>query len=306
MISTEFRHWQTVALSSEVPAGKPVPVVCGDRDFVLFRDADGTCRALADRCAHRRARLSDGRLTAQYLVECPYHGWRYSGESGACIAIPNLRSDEKIPKNYRVQAFETLERDGFIQILLGAGNGAAAPRRLDLPDMGREWQGEQYFAYPEELFMPTLVDCPSSLLALSGIEILDDHPFGNPTVNGDEIAIEYAAVKKRRTRRPPKHVPQDYAYTLQISASRFTARAALYANGDTQLQAAALIIAVPSGQRLTRVMWRGSGRADAETQITIECRNQVNPVPIRASNTFVSRTWAGTLTPLAGEAASGG
>jgi phenylpropionate dioxygenase-like ring-hydroxylating dioxygenase large terminal subunit len=141
---------------------------------VLFRDAGGVCRALADRCAHRRAPLSRGRVTQQCFIECPYHGWRYDGATGACIAIPNLRPDEKIPKNYRVSVYETWERDGFIQILLGQGDARAEAGSVEVPNLGRQWQGERFLAYPEELFIDTLVDCPSSILSITGVQILDD------------------------------------------------------------------------------------------------------------------------------------
>src|SRR5271156_3893837 len=138
MISTAPRHWRTATLSSQVPAGKPVRVVCGHHDLVMFRDADGVCRALTDRCAHRRAPLSQGRLTERFLVECPYHGWQYDG-AGACIAIPNLRPEERIPKTYRVQSFETAERDGFVQVLFGLGHSAVAANNVELPNLDRQW-----------------------------------------------------------------------------------------------------------------------------------------------------------------------
>jgi len=294
MISNDSRHWRTVAFSSDVPPGKPIRTVCGNHDFVLFRDAQGHCRALTDRCAHRRAPLSGGRLTPQFLVECPYHGWRYDG-TGACVAIPNLRPEERIPRNYRVQSYETFERDGFIQLLLGVGDGDAEPNHLALPSQDRQWQGERYLAYPEGLFMETLVDCPSSILSIAGIQILDDHPFGDPVVSGDQVTIEFAAVKSRRTRRPPKHVAADFAYTLQVCASKTMARIALHANASARPCATALIVAVPAGQRVTRALWRGSAPENSGAQLSIECRGHVDPIPVRASNNYVSQSWAGTL-----------
>src|ERR1700722_19546043 len=178
MSSRDPRQWRMVALSSQVATGRPVGIVCGAADLVLFRDVQGVCRALADRCAHRRARLSDGRVTAQFLVECPYHGWRYDGSSGACVGIPNLRADEAIPKNYRVCAYQAVERDGFILVLLDGDEANAQPEHVELPKLDDAWEGEQLLGYPEEFFMDTLVDCPSSVLAVSGVQILDGHPFG--------------------------------------------------------------------------------------------------------------------------------
>jgi nitrite reductase/ring-hydroxylating ferredoxin subunit len=283
-----------VSLSSAVPAGVPVRVVHGNDEFVLFREADGHCRALVDRCAHRRAALSGGRITEQFVLECPYHGWRYDGASGACIAIPNLRPDEKIPKNYRVQSFETSERDGFIQLLLGSDDSAAEPLDMALPNLDRQWEGERYLAYSQALFMETLVDCPSALLKIHGLQIQDDHPIGDPVVTPNRVSIEYAMSKARKVSRLPKRVVADYPYTLNISASRSAARVTLNDNDTATLCATALLVAVPIGARLTRALWRGAAIESLISSLTIECREHIDPGPVRASNNVVSRIWART------------
>jgi nitrite reductase/ring-hydroxylating ferredoxin subunit len=262
-----------------VPTGKPVRIIHGDVDYVLFRDAGGICRALIDRCAHRRAALSGGRITDQFVLECPYHGWRYEGTTGACVAIPNLRADEKIPNNYRVQPFGTLERDGFIQLSLGAGENPDEPNDVSIPNLERHWEGSSYLAYPEPLFMDTLVDCPSSLVSISGIRILDDHALGDPAFTAELVSIEYAAVKSRRTSRAPKQVVADFPFTVRIDATKSAARVAVYCSATAQLCALALVIAVPTGERLTRALWRGAETKNSAGSMTIECRAHVDPAP---------------------------
>jgi nitrite reductase/ring-hydroxylating ferredoxin subunit len=296
MASNESAYWRTIAFSSHVPPGKPVRVVCGDGDFVLFRDASGVCRALRDRCAHRRAPLSGGRLTKECFVECPYHGWRYDG-TGACVTIPNLRPDEKIPKNYRVQAFDTFERDGFIQLLPEAGESTAEPNDVRVANLGRQWQGEALLAYPEPLFVETLIDCPSSILSIPRIQILDDRPFGDPAVVGDRVMVEYAAIALRRTRRPLKQVAADFAYSVRICASKGIVRIEVRSNTTAQLLAIAIIVAVPLGRRVTRVMWRGSAPAVSGAPLTVGIRDYIDATPICASNNFASRIRAEALRP---------
>jgi len=289
----DTRGWQPVALSSQVPEGKPVRVACAHEDLVLFRDAAGTCRALADRCAHRRAPLSQGRLTEDFLIECPYHGWRYSA-SGACAAIPNLRADEAIPKNYRVRSYDTAERDGFVQVLFGEAGTTSHPLDTELPDLGRQWQGERLLAYPDEWLMDTLVDCPSALVSIEGIEILDDHPFGDPAVRGGQLSVEYAGAKARRTPHPRKTQAADFAYTIRISASRTIAQISLFANGDARLLATALLVGVGGGRRITRALWRGSGLPDSHREITV--RPHVHAHAVGASRNFASQCWSGATS----------
>ena len=45
----------------------------------LFRKADGSVAALADRCAHRFAPLHMGKVVAGDRVQCAYHGLEFDG-----------------------------------------------------------------------------------------------------------------------------------------------------------------------------------------------------------------------------------
>ena len=42
---------------------------------------------LKDRCLHRNAVLSEGRLKDDCLI-CPYHGWTFD-ENGKCVNVPS-------------------------------------------------------------------------------------------------------------------------------------------------------------------------------------------------------------------------
>ncbi|MGH7899201.1 MAG: Rieske 2Fe-2S domain-containing protein [Candidatus Binatia bacterium] len=114
--------WRPVSSSADV-GGKPLPVRVGDEPVVLFRDGAGVVRALEDRCPHRRAPLSLGRVTEEGTLQCGYHGWCWDGASGLCARIPNLRSDERVPPGFVVRAYATEERDGEVFVRVD-GNGA--------------------------------------------------------------------------------------------------------------------------------------------------------------------------------------
>lgn len=79
--------WYVLGRSAEL-GSKPVSRELFDTPIVLFRDANGTARALLDRCAHRNVPLSLGRCEAGQ-IECAYHGWRFDGE-GQCRSVPGL------------------------------------------------------------------------------------------------------------------------------------------------------------------------------------------------------------------------
>ena len=81
----EKNQWHPVALASDVVAS-PVGVRLLGEDLVLWRDAQGVAKAFVDRCPHRGARFSLGRVNEGNL-ECPYHGWQFS-TTGQCVKVP--------------------------------------------------------------------------------------------------------------------------------------------------------------------------------------------------------------------------
>ncbi|MEB5510942.1 Rieske 2Fe-2S domain-containing protein, partial [Burkholderia pseudomallei] len=113
-LSDSTARWLPLALSEQVSGKAPLAVMCMGQAIVLFRDAAGAVRAMEDRCAHRRAPLSLGRVTPEGRLQCGYHGWTYDGASGTCVAIPNLSPHERVPAHYAARAYETLERDGYV------------------------------------------------------------------------------------------------------------------------------------------------------------------------------------------------
>jgi phenylpropionate dioxygenase-like ring-hydroxylating dioxygenase large terminal subunit len=87
-VSHPERYWWPLATVEELDAGKPLARSLHGKPLVLFRDAAGQPAVLHDRCPHRHAPLSNGRVR-QGEVECPYHGWRF-GADGCCTAVPGM------------------------------------------------------------------------------------------------------------------------------------------------------------------------------------------------------------------------
>jgi len=109
-----LRHgWHPVALSTEV-GDEPVAVRLLGENWVIAR-LDHTLAAFADRCPHRLAPLSAGRVEAEELV-CGYHGWRFVA-SGECTAVPALGPGMPAPRRARaVPAWGAAERHGLVWI----------------------------------------------------------------------------------------------------------------------------------------------------------------------------------------------
>ena len=76
--------WYLAAWNGEIGDKPLARTLLGER-IVLFRGTGGAIAALEDRCCHRRAPLSKGRVIGDRL-QCGYHGFTFDA-SGACVAI---------------------------------------------------------------------------------------------------------------------------------------------------------------------------------------------------------------------------
>jgi len=119
-------RWYLILSPSEVPSGKPVRHRRFGRDLVFWRDANGQVCAADDRCPHRSAALSVGRVENGEIA-CPYHGFRF-GSEGQCTAIP-AHPEMKVPKAMSLGMLVVREAHDFIW----AWNGAPEDATGEIP-----------------------------------------------------------------------------------------------------------------------------------------------------------------------------
>lgn len=111
-----LRHcWQPVARIQDLKDGPQRAVVLGEA-LAVFLTESGKPAVIADRCAHRGASLSMGKVAGD-SVQCPYHGWEW-GEDGACARIPSLPDQSQIPPRARIPAFPAREQWGLVWTVL--------------------------------------------------------------------------------------------------------------------------------------------------------------------------------------------
>jgi len=93
--------WHPIAYVQDLDKDQLTTFTLMARDLVIWWDYNAnTWRVFDDQCPHRLARLSEGRIDEDGLLECPYHGWAFSG-SGDCERIPqqvNGRTAEASPR----------------------------------------------------------------------------------------------------------------------------------------------------------------------------------------------------------------
>lgn len=129
--------WYMAAWDYELNDSKLLArMLLGER-VVLYRGESGTVAALNNRCPHRGALLSEGRLEGE-SVRCMYHGIKFE-RSGKCLQIPG---QDMIPPKLRVRNYPTVERDHIIWIWMGDPAQADPATIPALPYMSDpEWKG---------------------------------------------------------------------------------------------------------------------------------------------------------------------
>ena len=106
--------WYVAGWAHELDESSMLSRTIANDQIVIFRREDGSLGALEDRCCHRQAPLSLGRIEGNCL-RCMYHGLLFDG-SGACVEVPG-RDD--VPAKLRVPAYTAREVRDLIWIWLG-------------------------------------------------------------------------------------------------------------------------------------------------------------------------------------------
>lgn len=154
-----FLHncWYVIAWPHEVTADRLLARKICNISVVLFRRKDGNPAALRDRCWHRYAPLSMGRLENDTII-CGYHGLTFNG-NGKCVHMPN---QERIPDSVCVRSYPVLEKHGFIWIWMGE---IARMDESIVPDLhwnkDPDWRGKGGLLYLQcdyRLLMDNLMD----------------------------------------------------------------------------------------------------------------------------------------------------
>ncbi|GBG89787.1 hypothetical protein CBR_g49638 [Chara braunii] len=115
----------------------------------------GTWRAFLDRCPHRLAPLSEGRIDEQGRLQCSYHGWSFSGD-GTCKNVPQDGPEQRVTRSPRACAITVPTRVAHGVVFLWpdeSAQGAELAARSPLPlDPGAALPGSvRLYLYVREL-----------------------------------------------------------------------------------------------------------------------------------------------------------
>jgi len=80
--------WVAAGQIADIPPICGRRVIAGDEDIAVFC-VEGQVLAIENRCPHKGGSLSEG-ITAEGIVTCPLHHWRFDLRSGQCPERPKV------------------------------------------------------------------------------------------------------------------------------------------------------------------------------------------------------------------------
>ena len=154
----EKQLWHPVVASSQV-RDAPLGVQLLGEAVVLWRElghegAPGVVHAWVDRCPHRGAKLSLGRVLHHLhgaRLECPYHGWQFAGDAAAeqagsacarCVHVPAAPGFVP-PAGHAATPFEACEAFGLVWVRLMKPEAGLPSTLAELPVLA-PWQDSEW------------------------------------------------------------------------------------------------------------------------------------------------------------------
>jgi 5,5'-dehydrodivanillate O-demethylase len=121
------RYWHPVAIAADLTPESPTKFVriLGE-DLVLFQTPKGEVGLLHDRCAHRGASLSYGRVEERGIA-CAYHGWLYDIK-GNCLDTPAEPAESKFCLTVKQKAYPVQKLAGLYWTYMGPQPAPEIPK----------------------------------------------------------------------------------------------------------------------------------------------------------------------------------
>jgi vanillate O-demethylase monooxygenase subunit len=202
LVPTLKNIWWMAMWSQDLAVGQMISRRIMDEPLVFYRTEDGKPAALLDRCPHRWAPLSRGKLLPGDILQCPYHGLQFD-QHGICVRNPH--PNYKIPPAMRVRSYPLAEKHSAIWIWMGT----AEPDESLIPDF--RWldpDAPNPIDRRNYLLMPCAWDLMvDNLLDTSHVAFLHDGNLGNSEMVDADTIVEQHGERSLTVKRDFIDIP---------------------------------------------------------------------------------------------------
>jgi phenylpropionate dioxygenase-like ring-hydroxylating dioxygenase large terminal subunit len=204
--------WYVAGWASELTREKPLGRVFLNEPVVLYRTEKGDAVALEDRCCHRLAPLSMGRIEGDQL-RCMYHGLRFD-PSGACTEIPG---QDRIPPSMKVRSFPLVQKQNLLWIWMGDPALARESDILDWPYLDHPgWSYKPSYLHYKANYL-LIVD---NLLDFSHLSFVHENTIGSMSLAETRAQIDRTPFGLKITRILDNDVPPAFVKKLRNVGER--------------------------------------------------------------------------------------
>jgi phenylpropionate dioxygenase-like ring-hydroxylating dioxygenase large terminal subunit len=174
--------WYVAGWNHELEGNRTLARTIVDHPLVFYRAGDEAVVCLMDRCPHRFAPLSMGRIEGDTL-RCGYHGMRF-GPDGLCRENPH----GGVSKALRVRAFPVIERHRLLWVWTGEPDLADIAHIPELPFIDRAPEASFISGYvPTAANHLLMVD---NILDLTHADYLHPDSLGGGSMTRSTASIE--------------------------------------------------------------------------------------------------------------------
>lgn len=206
--------WYVAGWASDVAEGQLLARTLLNTPVVLWRDAEGKAHAFEDRCCHRGAPLSLGRLEGNCL-RCMYHGLLFD-TSGKCVEVP---SQDKVPLFAKVKAFPLVEKATFLWIWMGDPEQADPAQIPDMPWMqSPDWahiEGYTHYGTNYLLLCDNLLDL-AHIAYVHATTLGGDEEYARTPAKIERLSNGLRVTRWTENQNPPPFVQQVKNYTTKV------------------------------------------------------------------------------------------
>ena len=126
-----FQHWYPLLPVEDLDSQKPTNATLLGIPLVIWKaKSDSSYQVFLDRCPHRLAPLSEGRIDDSGNLMCSYHGWEFD-RNGTCQRIPQADNPELIAKkqdNFCVTVYPSRQENDLLWVWMDADTSEIADR----------------------------------------------------------------------------------------------------------------------------------------------------------------------------------
>jgi phenylpropionate dioxygenase-like ring-hydroxylating dioxygenase large terminal subunit len=105
-------QWYVVGKPADFLANRPEKVRVWNKNYVVWKTANGEYRAMDDACTHKGASLSGGKVCNDRIV-CPYHGYEFN-TTGELMMVPGIHFDPS--PVYNLKTYPVVVKNNWVYI----------------------------------------------------------------------------------------------------------------------------------------------------------------------------------------------